>query len=56
MPLGGHKMFLRLVLVDLVDHFAISLSLQHVAILGIGTPCGIIPPSSSCLSLCHCKP
>ena len=42
MRLGGHKMFLRLVHVDLVDHFANSLSVEHVAILWIGT----IPPSS----------
>ena len=38
MRLGGHKMFLRLVLVDPVVHFA------HVATLGIGIPCGITPP------------
>ena len=55
-PLVGHKMFLRLVLVDLVDHCANSLWLQHAAILGLSFPCGIVPPSSSCLPLSQCTP
>ena len=56
MRLGGHKMFLRLVLVDLVVHFANSLPAQHVATLGIVFPCGSIPPSSSCIPFSQCKP
>ena len=55
MRLGGHKMFLRLVLVDLVVHFSNSLSVQHVATLGIRKPFGITPPSSSCIPLSQCK-
>ena len=35
MRMGGHNVFLRLVLVDLVVHFANSLSVQHVAALGL---------------------
>ena len=55
MLLGGHKMFLCLVLVDLVVHFANSLSVQHVATLGIGFPCGSTPPWSSCIPLSQHK-
>ena len=55
MRLGGHKMFLRLVLVDLVVHSTNSLSVQHVAYLGIGIPCGKAPPSSSCIPLSQYK-
>ena len=58
MRLDGHNMFLRLVLVDLVDlvvHFANSLSIQHVATLEIGIPCGFTPPSSSCILLSQYK-
>ena len=55
MRMGGHKTFLRLVLVDLVVHFAKSLSLQNVATLETGIPCGITPSSSSCIPLSHCK-
>ena len=44
-------MCLRLVLVDPVVHFAISLSVQLEATLGIGIHCGITPPSSSCIPL-----
>ena len=55
MRLGGRKMFLLLVLVDLVVHFANSLSVQHEATLRIGIPCGITPPSSSCIPLSQCK-
>ena len=46
MRMGGHKMFLRLVFVDIVVHFANSLSVQHVAVLVKGIPCGITPPLS----------
>ena len=55
MLLGGHKMFLRLVLVDLGVHFANWLSVQHVATLGIGIPCGFTLPSSTCIPQSHCK-
>ena len=55
MRLDGHKMFLRLVLVDLVVYFSNSLSIQHVATLGNGIPCGRTPPSSSCIPVSQCK-
>ena len=51
MRLGGHKMFSRLVLVDLVVDFANSLSVKQVATLGIGVPCGITPSSPSRIPL-----
>ena len=44
------------VLADLVVHFANSLSVQHMATLGIGIPCGVILSSSSCIPLSQCKP
>ena len=53
-----NKMFLRLVLVDLVDlviHVANSISVQHVATLETDFLCGEAPPSSSCIPLSQCK-
>ena len=44
-----------LLLLILLSTFANSLSVQHVATLGIGIPCGISPPSSSCIPLSQCK-
>ena len=53
--LDGHKMFLRPVLVDLVDQFASSISIQPALLSESSVPFGIAYPSSSCIPLSLCK-
>ena len=53
--LVGHKMFLRPVLVDLVDRVASSILTQPAVLSKSSVPFGKAHPSSSCVPLSLCK-
>ena len=53
--LVGHRMFLRPVLVDLVDQFSSSILIQPAVLSESSVPFGIAHPSSSFIPLSLCK-